>query len=221
MDSTTRDPMTGRDRVPYPSRRRWLPGGGFWGLMWVAAIVCVSVAQATTVERMTFSEVIRAAGVIVTSQVVAIDDAVWDAERGMPYTEVVFVVNRPLKGEISAGQELRLRFPGGTARNGLTLTVAGMPRFGLHQRVVLFSARGIDDQTACPLVGWWQGLYRLHAGDDGLSVTNHAGRAVVGIDHVDGERVTRMADMGEAGPPALTLEAFASAIRQELRDRAR
>ena len=184
----------------------------------MTAIACGAAAQATTVKRMTFSEVIRAAAVIVVGKVVFIDDSVWDAERGMPYTEVVFFVNRAFKGGVGTGQELRLRFQGGTAPQGLTLTVSGMPAFGPHQRVVLFVAGATREPSACPLVGWWQGLYRVRPGGDGLSVTDHAGRAVVGVDDVGGQRVARLADAGEAGAAALTLEAFASAILRELRD---
>ena len=213
MDATSKGPMASIDRAPHPSARRRFQAGFFWALTCMTAIACVSLAQATTVKRMAFSEVIGDAAVIAAAEVVAID-SVWDAERGIPYTEVVFLGDRPLKGEIGAGQELRLRFQGGTAPNGLTLKVSGMPAFRLYQRVVLFSAGGIDDQRACPLVGWWQGLYRLRPGGDGLSVTDHAGRAVVGIDDVDGKRVARLADAGETGTRALTLEAFASAILQ-------
>ena len=231
MDATSKGPMALIDRAPCLSPGRRSRAEFFWALTCVTVIVCVSLAQATTVKRMTFSEVIRAADVIVAAKVVAID-SVWDAERGMPYTEVVFVVNRPLRGEIGIGQELRLGFQGGTAPNGLTLTVSCMPAFRLHQQVVLFSAGGIDDRRACPLVGWWQGLYRLRPGGDGLSVadnvgghelavTDHTGRAVVGIDDVDGERVARLANAGETGTKALSLEAFASAILQEVRDSAR
>ena len=95
-----------------PAARHRFTAGLFWGLTYIAAIACVAVAQATTVKRMTFSEVIRAAEVIVAGEVVSIDDSVWDAEWGMPYTEVVFFVNRSLKGEVGVGQELRLRFEG-------------------------------------------------------------------------------------------------------------
>ena len=218
MDVTSRGGMALSKRTPDLAARHWFPAGLFWGLICMIAIACVAVAQATTVKRMTLSEVVRAAEVIVAGEVASIDDSVWDAERGMPYTEVVFLVNRALKGEVGAGQELRLRFQGGTAPNGLTLTVSGMPTFRLHQRVVLFAAGGTGEQRACPLVGWWQGLYRLRPGGGGLSVTDHAGRAVVGVDDVDRQRVARLADVGEAGATGLTLEAFASAVLRELRD---
>ena len=218
MDVTSRGRVALSKRTPDVAARHGFPAGLFWGLICATAIACVAVAQATTVKRMTLSEVVRAAEVIVAGEVASIDDSVWDAERGMPYTEVVFLVNRAIKGEVGAGQELRLRFQGGTAPNGLTLTVSGMPTFRLHQRVVLFAAGGTGEQRACPLVGWWQGLYRLRPGGGGLSVTDHAGRAVVGVDDVDGQRLARLGDVGEAGATALTLEAFASAVLRELRD---
>ena len=221
MDVASRDRRALSEHTPNRAARRGFPAGLFWGLTWMIGIAWLTVAQATTVKRMTFSEVIRAAEVIVAGEVASIDDSVWDAERGMPYTEVVFFVNRALKGEVGAGQELRLRFQGGTLPNGLTLTVSGMPTFRLQQRVVLFAAGGTYEERACPLVGWGQGLYRLRPDGDGISVTDHAGRAVVGVGDVDGQRVAGLADVGETGATALTLEAFAWAIRRELRDNGR
>ena len=141
MDVTSRGRVALSKRTPDLAARHGFPAGLFWGLIWMTAIACVAVAQATTVKRMTLSEVVRAAEVIVAGEVASIDDSVWDAERSMPYTEVVFFVNRALKGEVGAGQELRLRFQGGTAPNGLTLTVSGMPTFRPHQRVVVVRCR--------------------------------------------------------------------------------
>lgn len=181
-------------------------------LRWTAflvAVVCASATQATTVRQMSLSEVIGEAEVIAAARVVAVEP-IWDADRGMPFTEVVYSVAAVLKGQTDADQKLSLRFLGGPAPNGLTLSVSGMPVFEVDDRVVLFSARN-GKEMICPLVGWWQGVYRFR--DDG-TVTDYAGRGVVAVDGEAGARLVRTVPAGEPG--ALTYDEFATLILQEL-----
>ena len=174
-----------------------------------------SPAQATTVLRMTFSEVVDGAEVIAVGTVSAIEET-WDAEREMPFTYVTFSDVEVLKGE-AGGRELTLRFLGGPAPNGLTLAVAGMPRFAVGQQAVVFSiGNGVQ---ACPLVGWWQGLYRVvrDAGRNVLTIADHAGRPVAGFDGVAGQRVTRLSPASPAtAADAVTLDAFRAMVESEL-----
>ena len=169
--------------------------------------------RATTVEPLTLSEVVDGAEVIAVGTVSAITDT-WDTERETPLTEVTFSVLEVLKGEIG-GAELTLQFLGGASPGGARLAVAGMPQFAVGDRTVLFSAgNGIE---ACPLVGWWQGLYRLFydAGQDAFTVADHAGRPVVGIDGGAGNLVASVAAVSndEAVADALTLDEFRTAVR--------
>ncbi len=174
-----------------------------------------SAMQATTVVPMTFSQVV-AGGEVIAIGVVSAVEATWDAEREMPFTEVTVSDVDVVKGEAGNGQ-LTLRFLGGPAPNGLTLEVSGMPQFAVAQEVVVFSTR--DDGRPCPLVGWWQGLYRIvyDAERDARTVVDHAGRAVAAIEGEVGQRVVRLS--GASGAPAedaLTLEEFRSLIVREL-----
>ncbi len=174
-----------------------------------------SAMQATTVVPMTFSQVVAGAEVIGIGVVSAVE-ATWDAEREMPFTEVTVSDIDAVKGQVGNGQ-LTLRFLGGPAPNGLTLEVSGMPQFAVAQEVVVFSTR--DDGRPCPLVGWWQGLYRIvyDAERDARTVVDHAGRAVAAIEGDVGQRVVRLS--GASGAPAedaLTLEEFRSLIVREL-----
>ena len=181
-------------------------------LRWTAllvAVVCASATQATTVRQMSLSEVIGEAEVIAAARVVGVEP-IWDADRGMPFTEVVYIVADVLKGQAGTDQELSLRFLGGPAPNGLMLSVSGMPSFAVGDLVVLFSARN-GNEMICPLVGWWQGVYRLR--DDG-TVMDYAGRGVVAVDGEAGARVARTVPVEEAD--ALTYDEFAALIRQEL-----
>ena len=175
-------------------------------------------ALATTVESMTFSEVVDGAEVIAVGAVTAVVNT-WDPERGTPFTEVTFSGLEVLKGEV-AGTELTLRFLGGSLPGGSTLVVAGMPQFAAGDRAVLFSTgNGIE---ACPLVGWWQGLYRLFydAGQDAFTVADHSGRAVVGIDGGLGRMeasLSTAANDEETIAGALTLDEFRSVVRSAVR----
>ena len=178
-------------------------------------VLASSATQATTVLPMTFSQVVAGAEVIAIGVVSAVE-ATWDAELEMPFTEVTVSDSDVVKGQVG-NRELTLRFLGGPAPNGLTLRVSGMPQFGVTQQVVVFSTR--DDGRPCPLVGWWQGLYRIvyDAERDARTVVNHAGRPVAAIEGDVGQRVARLsAASGAPAEDALTLEEFRSLIRQEL-----
>ena len=109
---------------------------------------------------------------------------------------------------------LTLRFLGGRTPDGATLTVAGMPRFAVGDRAAVFSAgNGLEP---CPLVGWWQGLYRLlfDAGQEVFTIADHAGRPVVAINgdaDPTGARLSLRSNDDETANP-LTLEQFRNAI---------
>ncbi|MCY4074228.1 MAG: hypothetical protein OXH04_02215 [Acidobacteria bacterium] len=185
----------------------------------LATLALAAPVRGTTVEPLTFSEVVDGADVIAVGAVSAVTET-WDAEREVPLTEVTVSVLEVLKGEVG-GAELTLQFLGGPTPGGATLDVAGMPDFAVGDRAVLFSAgNGVE---ACPLVGWWQGLYRLFydAGRDAFTVADHAGRPVVGLDGGAGQLVASVsaADNDETAPgeDALTLDDFRSVVRAEIR----
>lgn len=181
-------------------------------LFLVVMSFAVAVVHATTVRQMNFSEVVRDADVIAVGTVSSIDP-VWDPEREIPFTDVTFSDTQVLKGETR--RQVTLRFLGGPAPNGLTLTISGMPQFQTGQEVVVFSIENSTD--ASPLVGWWQGVYRLfrNAERGVLTVGDHGGRPVVSVDGGVGERVVRTA-AGRAAVEALTLDEFISLIEGEL-----
>lgn len=180
-----------------------------------ALVLGASAVQATTVLRMTFSQVVDGAEVIAIGTVSAVD-AIWDAERQVPFTEVTFSDIEVLKGRLDAA-EMTLRFLGGPAPNGLTLRVSGMPQFALNQQAVVFSAG--NGTLACPLVGWWQGLYRIiHDAERNVrTVADHAGRPVAALDGDVGERVARLSAAPRApATDALTIDEFRALITSEL-----
>ena len=177
-------------------------------------VLGASVAQTTTVRRMTFSEVVDEAEIIAHGTVTAIT-ATWDADIEMPFTQVTFSVLDVLKGDVD-GDELVLELLGGPAPDGATLVVSGMPRFAVGDRAVVFSAS--NGLYACPLVGWWQGLYRVRFDDaaQAFTVADHVGRPVVAIAGAAGRMEARLSD-GAAAADALTLDEFMAAVRSEAR----
>ena len=176
-----------------------------------------SVADATSVTKMTFSEVVASAEVIAVGVVSAIRDT-WDADLQLPFTEVTFSELEVLKGGVG-GAELALRFLGGLSPGGEYFHVSGMPRFGLGDRVVVFSSD--NGVTACPLVGWWQGYYRLlfDPAQETFTVADHVGRPVVAISGSPGRLETSLStDSGaQTTADALTLEEFRNAVRTAAR----
>jgi hypothetical protein len=187
-------------------------------------LLAAPIARATTVAKMTFSEVVAGAELIAIGTVSAIEQT-WDTELEMPFTHVTFSDLEVLKGSIG-GEDLTLRFLGGPAPDGLTLVVTGMPQFALRDRAAVFSTgNGVQ---ACPLVGWWQGLYRVvfDAVLDAFTVADHVGRSVVAFDGGPGQRIARFSAAPEATlpeatlpeatlPEALTLENFKTLIQAE------
>ena len=184
------------------------------------ALLGAPAAQATTVAKLSFSEVVTGSEVIAIGTVTAIEQT-WDAELEMPFTLVTFSDLEVLKGSV-ASEDLTLRFLGGPAPDGLTLVVSGMPQFAVRDRAVVFSTgNGVQ---ACPLVGWWQGLYRVifDAGRDVFTVADHLGRNVAGFDGSLGQRVAHLssapevaAALEETAPEALTLDDFRTLIQTE------
>ena len=195
------------------------------GAAWLVFLVFASLffhgrsaVHATTVEKITFSEAVERAEIIAVGKVTIIEET-WDVERALPFTEVTFSVLEVLKGEV--GAELTLQFLGGQEPDGLTLEVAGMPRFEIGDRTVVFSAG--NGVYACPLVGWWQGLYRVLYDLETMDwvVADHAGRPVVAIDGMAGRLRVRLAEAASdahafdahAVPDPLTLNEFTALVR--------
>lgn len=115
-----------------------------------------SPGHATTVLHQSFPELVQKADTIVVGTVSTIA-AEWDAAAERPYTFVTFSDLDIRKG--SAQATLTLRLLGGPDPDGNILTISGVPEFHLGDRLVLFIAG--NDHYAVPLVGLWQGLYRV------------------------------------------------------------
>ncbi len=125
----------------------------------VLAIVLLLAAPgwATTVIQKSFAEMVQESEIIAVGTVTAIA-AEWDAAHHRPFTLVTFSTLDVLKGTHTE-PELTLRVLGGPHPDGSILQVASMPQFNLGERLVVFVAG--NDHYAVPLVGIWQGVYRV------------------------------------------------------------
>lgn len=196
------------------SRSLWQPMLPAFLLLLVSGVY---VAQATTVEKMSFSAVVDGAQIIVVGAVTDIEYT-WDADQQLPFTEVTFSVRDVLKGDVR-GAELTLQFLGGPQPDGLTLEVAGMPHFEIGDRTVVFAAD--NGVYSCPLVGWWQGLYRLLFDLQAMDwvVADHEERPVAAIDRVAGRLEVRLwaQTSDQTIADTFTLDEFTASVRAAAR----
>ncbi len=126
-------------------------------LLLACLLLTGSPVWATTVLSQSFPDLVQKADTIVVGTVSAIE-AEWDAETDTPFTLVTFTDLDVRKGD-PALTTLTLRFLGGVRPDGTALHLAGVPEFTVGGRNVLFVTG--NDHYAVPLVGAWQGVYRV------------------------------------------------------------
>lgn len=121
------------------------------------ALLAGRPGHATTVLHQSFSDLVQKAETIAVGTVSTIH-AEWDAASEIPYTLVTFTDLDIRKGDPHQ-TTLTLQFVGGPAPDGAILQIAGVPEFHIGDRLVLF-VNG-NYHRAVPLVGFWQGVYRV------------------------------------------------------------
>jgi len=126
-----------------------------WRVAMATAIVAAlgAAAAATTLVRMSVSQISRAAQVIIRGECLG-NTTGWDA--GDIWTFTTFRVEEIWRGEAPA--QISVRLLGGRAGN-LTSTVAGIPRFQPGEEVVLFLER--TERGDYSIVSWEQGTFRI------------------------------------------------------------
>ena len=192
----------------------------FWPLAFSLLLLPLPVG-ATTVLSLSFASLVQEAEVIAVGTVTAIETA-WDGDNNVPHTFVTFSNLEVLKGE-AAQTELTLRFLGGPTPTGDIMQIAGVPQFTQGERSVIFCVG--NHHQAVPLVGLWQGVYRVvfdtERGVDTLH--DHAGQPLTALPTEDGEILhdgaahdTGRAALTAASPPALTLSTLRQWVGHEL-----
>jgi len=167
-------------------------------------------ASASSILPQTLPELVARSRTVFVGETIGVESRWADvgADRVI-VTRVTFKVDRVLKGRL--GGQTVLEFLGGTVGED-RLAVAGMPKFRVGDRDVLF----VDDggRPMCPVVGMTHGRFRVLEDPQ----TGRRSMARSGF-----EPLAAVGDIGAAGPPArvrsaraLTLEAFASEIEREV-----
>ena len=185
----------------------------------VLAIVLLGAAPgwATTVIQKSFAEVVQAAEVIAVGTVTTIATE-WDAAHNRPFTLVTFSTLDVLKGAHTE-PELTLRVLGGPHPDGSILQIVGVPEFSLGDRLVVFVTG--NDHYAVPLVGLWQGVYRVvfDAARGVETIYNHARQPVTSLPTATGGLLhedDQLSSAVQQPAPAMSLETFTDLIAQEV-----
>lgn len=183
------------------------------------ALLAGAPARATTVLEKSFATLVQEAEIIAVGSVTAIA-AEWAADREAPFTLVTFSNLDILKG--AAAPPLTLRFLGGPTPDGTILQIAGVPQFTIGERNVLFVAG--NDHYAVPLVGIWQGVYRVvfdsTRGVD--TIQTHAGQPLTtlppgppgGQQALSDDSIT--SGLSASPQDGMSLETFSQFIQQEV-----
>ena len=120
----------------------------------LTATTGVSQAAATTLLRMSLSQITRAAKVIVRARCVA-NSTVWD--EGEIWTRTTFDVEESWSGP-PGSRQIAVRLLGGSLGN-ITSHVSGIPRFQPGEDTVLFLEASRNGDFA--IVSWQQGTFRI------------------------------------------------------------
>ena len=208
-------------RPEWPRVRSGCRAQGLWAVLAVVVgggLLLPRLTGATTVLAYSFASLVQAAEVIAVGTVTAIENR-WDAEKEAPFTLVTFSDLEVLKGEVSQST-WTLHFLGGPTPDGRTLQLVGVPQFRVGERCIVFSAG--NEHQAVPLVGLWQGVYRVEfdAQRGVATVHDHAGQPVTRFPAEEGQllhhRGRRPSAPAAAASAAMSLPAFTQQIEQEV-----
>lgn len=162
-------------------------------------------ARATTVVAKDLHALCAEADLIFVGTVRDVRSQWTGAERQSIETLVTFSDLTPVLGVEAA--EVTLRFAGGTV-DDTREEVAGVPRFTVGERVVVFAR---SERSISPVVGFHQGCFRV--------VDDPSGAVVLDVNHrplaaAAGGALGVASDT--AGESSVPLDAFLTRIRQEL-----
>ena len=180
------------------------------GFFVVSTMLLGSLSWATTVLEKDFPALVHEAEVITVGTVTDIREQ-WDPVRKAPFTLVTFSNLEVLKGNAQES-EVTLYFLGGHTPDGEMLRIDGVPQFKSGERSVVFCTG--NQRDFCPLVGIWQGVYRVTF-DPSQGVETVSDHAYLPITKVYKGKVHK--SDGPSSQPALPLSNLKQLIQQELR----
>lgn len=202
-----------------------VPGKATWKrvAIWAAALVAASLSHAATVRQVSLKQAVDKSELIFEGRAVAEAN---DDSGKLPHTCFVFSVTEVITGTY-AKEHIRLCFVGGV-KDGYRLAVPDMIYPKLGERGVFF-VESLSRPQLNPLFGWAQGHYLIkNDGVNPATVATAAGLSIYGVDGASGSQgpitgkgqalgvhLSRSAAAtGGTKAPALSLEAFKTALRQ-------
>jgi hypothetical protein len=143
--------------VAVVKRRALLPG------VFILASMSMAPAQASQLVPQNLKQMIHAADVIVTGEVIRITDGV---DNGMPFTEVTMKVNSSIKRDMAAGSKYTFRQYGllkprklNDGRFLLTSKIEGMATWNVGERATTFMNKPSSRTHMTTPVGMAQGKF--------------------------------------------------------------
>ncbi len=122
----------------------------------ISLLVGFGAAQATTILKQSFSELVEQSDGIVAGTV---SNIVYErGDGGGIYTFVILTEIEVIRGSYS-GSTFSMRFDGGEL-NGEIQQVVGAPNFRVGERVIVMVTG--NGEMMVPIAGWDQGLFRVH-----------------------------------------------------------
>ena len=132
------------------------------GLFVAAALVCAAClppASASTVIPMNLDTLADHAGQVIVGQVTSVRSYWTEAPRRIE-SEITFQHVEYLKGTLpTSGSTFSLIVPGGTVGK-MTMRIAGAPTYAAGEEWILFL---LPEYKTFPVVGVWQGAFRIEA----------------------------------------------------------
>lgn len=189
--------MTGTSALCRAVRRAAVAGAAAFA----ALLMLVAPGRATVVVHKDFAALCAEADWIFVGTVLAVQSEWRDRARRAIRTRVTFGELSWLKG--GPADRITLRFAGGEL-DGLREEIAGVPRFAVGERRVLFAH---DGAFISPLVGFNQGDFRVVDGPEG---------AVVLAPDESPPATTGGAALQRGAAPALPLDTFLDRVRDQL-----
>jgi hypothetical protein len=187
-------------------------------LMAAFMIFGISLAQARSVEKQNFYQLMTYSDSIVIGTVVDKKDGF---TKGLPYTEVTLDVAQNLKGH--QGEQLTFRQFGliepkrmGDGRVNLMVTPAGWPTYAKGEQVMLFLYKPASQTGFRTTAGLTQGKFSIRNGRIANGLGNDELFAGVNI---DAPLTTDLQDLVNQAGGAYEAEAFFALVRQAVEER--
>lgn len=135
-----------------------------------------SVARATTMQRMSLTELIQQSNKIVRGRIIEV--TVTPAEDGAIWTRYALDTSHTLLGHLTQSKRFYFHCRGGQTDQG-SEAISGIPRFTLGDEIIVFYS---ESNRTCQITGWSQGVLRVVPAPSGARVVLDAvGRAIEGF----------------------------------------